>query len=226
MLFGTPAFAAGAGVLDTVFLGERVVLQQDDPLDWDGDGALDSNRRVELFRYYLPPPTVLADGTIYMNIRSNTAYDVLIRIDPPPPGESWAYCPAEPNSSGSSAHLDHAGSLVVAQQDLDVLAEDLPASSVTLLLTSISADRVPHVAGSQGTLCVGRRVGRFVQQVQLSTPSGTARFDVDLTGLPQPTGPVAAVPGETWRFQAWHRDRDAAGNPTSNLTGALAVVVE
>jgi hypothetical protein len=35
--------------------------------------------------------------------------------------------------------------------------------------------------------------------------------------MPQPNGPIAAVVGDRWRFQLWHRDSDS-GTPTSNFT--------
>ena len=35
------------------------------------------------------------------------------------------------------------------------------------------------------------------------------------------SGTVAAMPGETWHFQAWHRDRNPL--PTTNYTDAVSI---
>ncbi|MDA8592498.1 hypothetical protein N9L90_01105 [Planctomycetota bacterium] len=48
---------------------------------------------------------------------------------------------------------------------------------------------------------------------------------VDLAAIPQPTGPAAAQPGETWHFQALHRTT-LAGLPTSNFTDAVRVTLQ
>ncbi len=53
--------------------------------------------------------------------------------------------------------------------------------------------------------CVSCSDGRGVGGVLNSGPLGTFVARVDFTAIPQPTGPVAAQPGETWQFQAWHR---------------------
>ena len=51
---------------------------------------------------------------------------------------------------------------------------------------------------------------------------GTADVLVDLNDLPQPSGSVAALAGETWNFQAWFRDV-AGGAATSNFSDAWQV---
>ena len=48
------------------------------------------------------------------------------------------------------------------------------------------------------------------------------RLVIDLGMLPQPSQFVAIQPGETWKFQAWHRDVNAAG-PTSNFTSGVEI---
>ena len=51
---------------------------------------------------------------------------------------------------------------------------------------------------------------------------GTADVVVDVSDLPQPTGNVAAMAGETWNFQAWFRDF-VGGAPTSNFSDAWQI---
>ncbi len=47
-------------------------------------------------------------------------------------------------------------------------------------------------------------------------------MQLDLTSMPQPTGPVSVQPSETWGFLAWYRD---VGN-TTNFTDAVSVLFQ
>ena len=47
---------------------------------------------------------------------------------------------------------------------------------------------------------------------------------IDLAQLPSPTGTVAAAAGETWNFQAWHRDAHPAA--TSNFTLPVSITLQ
>ena len=79
--------------------------------------------------------------------------------------------------------------------------------------------------GSQGNLCLGGNIGRFVNQVQNTGPNG--RFDTIVDTQAIPTTPVAAIQiGETWNFQAWFRDVLPNGTPTSNFTHAVRIQFE
>lgn len=77
--------------------------------------------------------------------------------------------------------------------------------------------------GSQGTLCLGGAVGRLNAPGQAQNGGSCGLFDLtlDLAMMPQPTGFVSVLPGETWTFQCWHRD----ANPglTSNFSNAVSV---
>ena len=57
-------------------------------------------------------------------------------------------------------------------------------------------------------------------------PSGSASANVDWTALPQPSGTVAAMAGETWNFQCWMRDMNSMGLAGSNFSDGYAVIVE
>ena len=65
---------------------------------------------------------------------------------------------------------------------------------------------------------------RFVGPGQVQSTGSIGRIDltVNLTAIPTPTGFVAVQPGQTWYFQAWHRDV-FAGAATSNFTSGLGV---
>ena len=53
--------------------------------------------------------------------------------------------------------------------------------------------------------------------------TGTASLTLDLANVPTNLGRTAVVAGETWYWQAWYRDVDGGGAPTSNLSSAVGV---
>jgi hypothetical protein len=141
-----------------------------------------------------------------------------------PGGLGGAYCMANPNSTGVVGVLTASGSASVASNDVTLMAEDLPLSAFGYFLASQLQAFTPNPAGSQGNLCLGGSIGRYVGpgQIQNSGATGAISLVLDLTQTPQPTGIVAVVAGETWNFQAWHRD-SVAGNATSNFTNGLSI---
>lgn len=133
------------------------------------------------------------------------------------------YCTgAIPNSTGQSGRIEANGSPVVAQNDLQLSVSRLPLNSFGFVLASELQDFRPFPGGSQGILCLGDPIGRGVGDVIFSTgATGTATVPADLTAMPQPTGSVAVAPGDTWRFQCWHRDVNPV--QTSNFTDAISI---
>ena len=83
---------------------------------------------------------------------------------------------------------------------------------------------VANPGGSTGNLCLGGSIGRYVGpgQIKNAGTTGTFSLALDLTQVPQPTGLVSIAGGETWRFQAWHRDA-IGGTTTSNFTNGLEI---
>ncbi|MEM6569022.1 MAG: vanadium-dependent haloperoxidase [Planctomycetota bacterium] len=133
------------------------------------------------------------------------------------------YCsPGIPNSTGLPGAMIALGSDAVAQNDFELGATSLPNQSFGYFITSLAQGTPIVPAASQGRLCltgaVGRGVGGGVKQSGLT---GVFEGVVDLTAMPQPMGSVAVMAGDTWTFQAWHRD--ANPNVTSNFTDAVAV---
>ena len=55
---------------------------------------------------------------------------------------------------------------------------------------------------------------------------GQASIPVDLNAVPLPSSLAVVMPGETWNFQAWHRDFTAAAGVTSNLTVGASVTFQ
>ncbi|MFT6831962.1 MAG: endonuclease I [Planctomycetota bacterium] len=138
------------------------------------------------------------------------------------PGE--VYCsPAVTNSTGVPGLIEGRGSVSLMNNDLRLLASQLPMNSAGYFIASQTAGFVPQPSGSVGNLCVAGSIGRVVGgQILSSGFFGGFATAVDANALPQPTGPVVALSGETWHFQAWYRDA-IGGQATSNFTDGWKV---
>ncbi len=135
------------------------------------------------------------------------------------------YCMGNPNSSGMAASMGATGSGVVASNDLTLVASDLPQNSFGFFITSTTQGFVPLPGGSQGNLCLGGAIGRYVAPGQISNSGtlGEISLLIDNTQTPTPTGIVSIASGQTWNFQCWHRDA-VGGSATSNFTDGLSVL--
>jgi hypothetical protein len=120
--------------------------------------------------------------------------------------------------------LSARGSTLVAQNDLLLQVQALPAGSFGFFLASRTQGLVAQPGNSVGILCLGGAIGRYVGpgQIQSSGMAGSFQLTLDLTRTPTPAGLVAVAPGESWNFQAWYRD-SLGGTSTSNFTQGLAV---
>ena len=131
---------------------------------------------------------------------------------------------AAPGSSGELGRIAAIGDGAAAADDVVLYADGLPPGQTTLFLNSRTLGSTPMVGGGLGTLCLGGSINRYVRPGELSTSSdlGVAWLPLTLSSTPDgaTTSPVLA--GETWYYQAWHRDV-VGGVQTSNLTGAVAV---
>jgi hypothetical protein len=119
------------------------------------------------------------------------------------------------------------GSAVVANNNLTLTASSLPNNAFGYFLTSMTQGLVPQPGGSLGVLCLGGNIGRYVGPGQIQNSGGTGAISLllDLTQTPTPTGPVAVAVGQTWNFQAWHRD-SVGGAAVSNFTDGLQVTFQ
>ena len=136
-------------------------------------------------------------------------------------------CSGYLNSTGAGAELAVSGSLDVARNSVRLLVSSAPSNAPSVFITS-QTDAWPTVpVGSQGVICLGGSIGRFVGpgQVQQTSPTGTMQLDLDLTSLPQPNGAESAIAGQSWYFQAWFRDV-VGGQSTSNFSSAAALFWE
>jgi subtilisin family serine protease len=126
-----------------------------------------------------------------------------------------SYCVAAPNSTGAGATIRAIGSVVVAQNDVSLAVEGLPANKAGLFFFGPTQVQQPFGNGfrcvSGGTLRLG--------PTQFANAQGVAVRGVDLAAPPA-LGVIA--PGATSNFQFWYRDPDASG-ASFNLSNAVSV---
>lgn len=131
------------------------------------------------------------------------------------------YCgPASLNSSGQPAAISAWGDPAVAMNNLTLVASAMPANELGYFLCSQIQGFVSLPGGSQGNLCLGGKIGRFVAQLGSTGSAGELGIAVDLAAMPvSRRKPVQ--PGETWHFQAWFKD-----GASSNFTDGLSVTFQ
>ena len=134
------------------------------------------------------------------------------------------YCdPGVPNSSGAAGTISARGSASVADNDFTLMVANLPPAQFGIFVTSLTQGFIPGAGGtSNGNLCLGGSIGRFNLAGQIKSTGTTGEFELPilLDRIPQGSGFVTVAPGETWNFQAWHRDGVGVG---SNFTEGLEV---
>jgi hypothetical protein len=138
----------------------------------------------------------------------------------------YQYCTSNRNSTGERGWMRAVGQPNPQAAVLRLEAYDLPTNAFGYFLCSLGSGFVPYVGGSQGDLCLsGNRFGRFAAQIGQTNQSGRLTVLADPRALPQSNGTTAALAGEHWCFQCWHRDVNHGG-ATSNLTNAVRVIFE
>ncbi|MEM6675129.1 MAG: hypothetical protein AAF726_19925 [Planctomycetota bacterium] len=138
-----------------------------------------------------------------------------------------AYCSAAPNSTGRTGVISAWGRLSAAANEIELVSFDLPRNAFGYFLASRASGFVTQPGGSEGNLCLGGAIGRYVGAGQIANSGATGSFSlpIDLTVIPQPNGPEPAVAGETWHFQTWFRDSNL-GIATSNFSQGVRLVLE
>ena len=196
--------------------------------DLDGDGdqdALSASYLDDKIAWYenLMPHDCNADGLHdLVQIQNNPGLDMNGDglLDECVPA---SYCTGGINSSGAGGSIMALGSPELALNNLTLHASGLPTQQWSYFLMSQNQANVPNFGGSQGVLCLGAPIVRFVMpgtgQMAQTTLGGTRTHTVDFLNLPSG---VVFMPGETWNFQLWFRDL----NPgvTSNTTDGVTVM--
>lgn len=215
-LRGGPVSSAGPAI-DTI--GDLSLFPPDDAIH-----GIDfvSNR---LYRFAVSSGSIGVGGEQSLGVVPGPAIVALaFRTDPT---VGTAYCVAFPNSTGVSSELLALGSDVLAANALTLSAVSLPPNAFGLFLVSRTSGFAPNAGGGAGTLCLGGSIGRYVGpgEIMNSRQLGAFSLAVDLGALPQPTGFVTGAVGESWRFQAWHRETAGTGQATSNFTQDVEIVL-
>ncbi|MEM6571822.1 MAG: hypothetical protein AAF957_25635 [Planctomycetota bacterium] len=168
-----------------------------------------------------------ARRTLWLNAFASVVPPVGFRYVPNPSSLGTRYCtPANLNSRGLPATICAFGSDVAADNDVTVAVDWIAPNAFGYFLVSAVQDFVAFPGGSQGNICLGNPVGRFIgpNEIQNSGAGGFFTLQLDLTSIPQPNGFISIQSGETWNFQAWYRDANPGA--TSNFTDALAVTFQ
>lgn len=136
-------------------------------------------------------------------------------------------CQVELNSAGRPGITRATGSSSVLDDDVTLLVSDAPPGQFGIFLVSRTPGFVPGAGGSEGILCLGGNIGRFVGpgQIQATDATGEVTLPISLGQIPQGFFFDSVAPGERWYFQFWHRDV-GAGGPTSNYAAAAKVDFE
>ncbi len=131
-------------------------------------------------------------------------------------------CVSSPNSaSPTGARICATGSVSLLDNALDLVVTDLPPNRFGFfLMSTIEVPAFALPAPSQGSLCLGTPIVRFLGSLQSSGTQGQVAFRPNLNNIPQP-GPTLAV-GDTAVFQFWYRDQGA----DSGTSNGVAVTLE
>lgn len=137
---------------------------------------------------------------------------------------STNYCgPSVPNSSGNSGSMSAAGSTAVSENNVTLMASGLPVGQFGIFVTSRMQGFSMGAGGtSNGNLCLGGTLGRFNAPGQILNSGGAGAFQLalDLTSIPEGGSFASVSAGESWNFQAWHRDGAGLG---SNFTDGIEI---
>lgn len=146
-------------------------------------------------------------------------------------GLGTEYCLSNPNSTGVNTTLTMAGSLVPADNDIELIAT-LPTNTFGFFITSQTQGFVANPGGSFGNICLSGTLGRFVGPGQVKNSGAMGQITLntnlgewDLAAIPTAVGPYAAMAGIQSNFQLWHRD-SVMGVASSNFSNGRSVVWE
>lgn len=176
----------------------------------------------------LRPTGLSADGNVIVgSLFGGDGFLLRLNAADPVPLGTESCVPPVPNSVGRTPGLGAFGTDGASSNDLMLWATDLPANTFAMILSSRQTAMQPGFGGSLGTLCLGSPLGRFsaLDQIRAVGPLGRMSLRVDTTAIPDGAGVSAALPGESWHFQCWYRDRSGS-TAVSNLTSARTVVFQ
>lgn len=133
------------------------------------------------------------------------------------------FCQGNPNSTGDYGFITMTGTASDSTTK-ELRASAMPFNQFGYFLAGQSASSITP-PGSSGVFCVGGGAfGRYNQNIEVffTATSGEAQLTIDPAAFRGPSGNVVATAGETWRFQAWHRENGG----DSNFTNGIAVFLD
>lgn len=133
------------------------------------------------------------------------------------------YCMAAPNSSSQVGVMSALGSTIAASNDVTLMAVNLPSNQFGIFVTSRTVGFSPGAGGtSNGNICLGGAIGRYNAAGQILTTGSTGEISLvlNLAATPEGGSIVSVTSGQSWHFQAWHRDGTGLG---SNFTDGLQI---
>ena len=135
-------------------------------------------------------------------------------------------CLGQANSTGQPGRLFAEGDLDRSRNRLTLWTEDLPVHSFGFFLASQANGFVANPGGSEGNLCLGGDIARYIRPFEMGfTLFGDGfHLDLSLDDIPAPSGTASVLPGVPWFFQAWYRDTHPSA--TTNFTDAIEVVFQ
>ncbi len=132
------------------------------------------------------------------------------------------YCPQPLNSTGGISTLSASGSDVAGDDCFTLTATNLPANSFGYFICGQSQANIPAFGGF---VCIGGDVGRGVGGGILNSGAAGSMSVTTTLNLPQPSGAVQVMAGDTWNFQAINRDM-IGGVATATFTNAIEILFQ
>lgn len=139
-----------------------------------------------------------------------------------PNSPAFQYCESTANSTGDRGFLRMQGSRSSTSAKT-IVAEALPPGQFGLLLSGSATGFVPTPGGRAGNLCLGGDLGRYNATVAAANAAGVILYDMDSTAIPTSGGLQAALVGQFYQWQVWHRGI-VSGTATSNDTNAVTIL--
>lgn len=122
------------------------------------------------------------------------------------------FCVTSPNTAGPGAVMSSTGSTRISLNDFTLQAYGLPPNKTCIFF--YGQDQTAFAPFGNGTRCIANPFFRL--PLTTSNLFGDAELAVDLNNLPN-NGDISA--GESWGFQCWYRDPQAAGASTNVSDG-------
>ena len=236
-LFATYSFSPPIQVSGSFFAGYGLRIDPSPFAELFRIGSLDDSESV-IWRSYrisngsgpidlqnlgnnLEPPTFSFLFGIHMLRLNGGIFELPVNV---------SSCPSPtPNSRGYTALLYANGNTdqTLGSYSLNLSANQMPLGQFGFFLASTDSAPGFTPMGSQGQLCLGGSILRINASAAAVSPEGTLQWEVNVNNVDE----VSALPnmdmilpGQTWHFQAWHRDMNPGS--TSNTSDMAAITFQ